>query len=416
MKDKLWHFLHKVELSAIVTLLGILLLFSGAVLVTLIAPRFVDPSWVEPTSYYQVQMYEVGDPNLYISSLAKSSKETQFVHHLRKNYTLLAFVESQSTRIVAPVDLERYITRFQDDQTKLTSELLLLRKPDRSEKFDAIDAANRLREALEKVDEKLGKVKINIEILELFRPEGNEAFSVSHTEGVFENFIDKHFVILDEKIHQNYHKDPGVIYVKNPIEYRYRMVNKSGKDEWHYDTEGIALSSLEELRALKLNFMSRKELIELGEDIYRIEGCWYCHSDQTRTLVQDTILNGSESYPAPPSSPNEYIYQRVTFPATRRIGPDLSRVAVKRPGRDWHKGHFWSPKTTSPGSIMPSFRHFFDNDPRGGEPNKMGIPSYKFEAIYQYLMTKGTRITPPTEAWWMGKDPVNTLLIIEGRK
>jgi len=132
--------------------------------------------------------------------------------------------------------------------------------------------------------------------------------------------------------------------------------------------------------------------------------------------VQDVVLNGSDSYPAPPSSANEYIYQKITFPGTRRIGPDISRTGVKRPSRDWHKGHFWSPQSASKGSIMPAFRHFFDNDPRGTGHNQMGIPNYKFEAIYQYLMTKGTRIFPPTQAWWLGKDPIQTLEIIEGRK
>lgn len=66
---------------------------------------------------------------------------------------------------------------------------------------------------------------------------------------------------------------------------------------------------------------------------------------------------------------------------------------------------------------MPSFRHFFDFDPRGTSPqHTIGVPNYKFEAIYQYLMTKGTRITAPSEGWWIGKDPVNTIEIIEGRR
>ena len=154
----------------------------------------------------------------------------------------------------------------------------------------------------------------------------------------------------------------------------------------------------------------------MGEHIFAIEGCWYCHTDQSRTLIQDSVLNGGASFAAPPSSGNEYIYQKITFPGTRRIGPDLSRVGVKRPSRDWHKGHFWQPRTPSPGSIMPSFRHFFDDDPRGQAATTVGIPNYRFEAIFQYLMTKGTRITPPTQAWWLGLDPLNTTEIIEGLK
>ena len=65
---------------------------------------------------------------------------------------------------------------------------------------------------------------------------------------------------------------------------------------------------------------------------------------------------------------------------------------------------------------MPAFQHFFDNDPRGTGKNSIGIPNYRFEAIYQYMMTKGTRITPPTQAWWLGKDPIQTKEIIQGQR
>ncbi len=209
----------------------------------------------------------------------------------------------------------------------------------------------------------------------------------------------------------------GVVYVSNPREYRVTYFKFANAEGWKYDPEnGKPVLSIEELKHHALGFRSRKELIQFGEHLYAIEGCWYCHTDQTRTLIQDVTLNGSDSYPAPPSSANEYIYQKITFAGTRRIGPDLSRVGVKRPSRDWHQSHFWSPKTASKGSIMPAMQHLFDYDPRGTGERTSRIPNYKFEALFQYLMTKGTRITPPTQAWWLGKDPVMTIEIIEGRK
>jgi cytochrome c oxidase cbb3-type subunit 2 len=211
-----------------------------------------------------------------------------------------------------------------------------------------------------------------------------------------------------------HHKSSGAVYVSNPREYRVKFYKFGSEEGWRYDPRGEPISALNELMGDKLGFVSRKDLVELGESIFAKEGCWYCHTDQTRTLVQDTILNGSESFPAPPSS-NEYIYQKVTFPGTRRIGLDISRVGVKRPSRDWHKSHFWSPKTASVGTIMPAFRHFFDDDPRGTSNNPYRVPNYKFEAVFQYLMTKGTRITPPTQSWWTGRDPIRTIDIIEGR-
>lgn len=415
--------LHGLELSAILTIVGIIILFSCSIIVTLIAPRYVDPSWTSASSPYQVQMYEISDPDLYISSTVKGGSTLQFVYHLKEDFTLLAFKETETTLIISPKNLEKFITRHEDPVLKLTSHIMLLRKPQRTDAFDAIAQADRVRSAAQTEwekkhpkwqEEKL--LKPGFEIFELYEPKGKEAFAVAPSEGALENWVDENYKILDEKVQQGFHKDPGVIYVSNPVEYRYSHFEYGGEEGWRFDPNGEAVKDVQQLKSHALGFRSRAEMIALGEHIYAIEGCWYCHTDQTRTLIQDVVANGSAAYPAPPSSANEYIYQKITFPGTRRIGPDISRVGVKRPSRDWHKGHFWSPKTASPGSIMPSFQHFFDNDPRGTSSSKMGIPNYRFEAIYQYLMTKGTRITPPTQAWWLGKDPVKTKEIIEGKR
>lgn len=352
------------ELSAILTVLGIVLLFSCAVLVTLIAPSYIDPAWTTPSSAYQAQMYERSDPHFYISS--GTHGQLQYVHHLKEGVSYLAFKESDSLKIQAPDELKQYITRADEKELKITNRLLLLKKSE------------------------VG--------YELYAPDGKEAFAMAMSDGIIQDWAQ------------------DVIYISNPVEFRVLPYFENGKMKWLNDHQGEPIQTLEELKSPPYSFTSRKELIELGEHIFAIEGCWYCHTDQTRTLIQDVVLNGSDSYPAPPSSPNEYIYQKITFPGTKRNGPDLSRVGIKRPSRDWHKAHFWSPKTASAGSIMPAFRHFFDFDPRGTSPLKPGVPNKKFEAVYQYLMTKGTRITAPNEAWWLGKDPIQTKEIIEGKK
>lgn len=376
---KIHDFFHSLDLSAIFSFLGIILLFSTAVIVTLIAPNLIDSTWTMPSSNYQVQMYEVSDPHFYISSAGTSGQNLQYVHHIKKGGPLLSFKESDQFKITAPKELEKYITKKEDKELKLTNRLLLLKK-DKNE-------------------------------FTLYEPTGEEAFALAGSDGVLQDYAEENFKLIDGDKPAH-----GVIYINNPIEFKVSFFDDNGKRAWKYNAEGELITSLKELTAAPFAFKSRKELILEGEKIYAIEGCWYCHTDQTRTLVQDLVLNGSDSYPAPPSSPNEYIYQKVTFPGTKRNGPDLSRVGIKRQSRDWHKAHFWSPKTESKGSIMPAFRHFFDFDPRGTSPLKPGVPNEKFEAIFQYLMTKGTRITPPSEAWWLGKDPIDTIEIIEGRK
>lgn len=409
---------HKVEGSALLTFIGVILLFSTAVIVTLIAPRYVDSTWTDPASPFQTQMYDVEDPNLYLSSASTRGKELQYVHHLKNDYTLLAFKESENLRIVAPPELEKFITRYKDPDLKLTSHLLMLRAPQGAMQAVAKSLNEKLQKEKQSPPDAASKEpeKIRYQMMELYDPAMQEAFSFDPSAGILQNWVDRNFKILDDVVKQPYHREYGVVYVENPIEFRISKATSGGEERWRYDPEGQPIKNVDDLKSAAMGFYSRKELISLGEHIYAIEGCWYCHTDQTRTLVQDVVLNGSDSYPAPPSSANEYIYQKITFPGTRRIGPDMSRVGVKRPSRDWHKSHFWAPKTASVGSIMPAFQHFFDNDPRGTSNTAMGIPNYRFEAIYQYLMTKGTRITPPTQAWWLGKDPIQTKLIIEGQK
>lgn len=411
---------YSIEKSAFATFCGIVALFSTAILVVLIAPRHIDPTWTQPTSSYQVQMYEIADPNIYIGSSRGAKDDLQFVYHLKDKLTLLSFQESEFIRIITNENLERYITKLNDPVLKLSSKLLLLKKPENEMIVKAEEAQKTWLTEWEENHPNWEEEKVlrpYFQVLELYQPDKNTAFSLGTPDTILSEWVDSDFIILDEEgVQPPRANDPGIIFVKNPIEYKVSFYNHSGNTSWTYNPNGEKIEDLQELTSEKFGFRSRKELIEYGEHLYNIEGCWYCHTDQTRTLIQDTVLNGSGSFPAPPSSANEYIYQNVSFPGTRRIGPDISRTGVKRPSRDWHRGHFMSPKTASIGSVMPSFHHFFDEDPRGTSPNSTGVPNFKFEAIYQYLMTKGTRITPPNQGWWLGKDPVNTKEIIEGLK
>lgn len=409
----------QIDASALLTIIAIILLFSTAIIATLIAPHYVDRSWTAPSSSYQLQMYEFQDPDTYISNVALGENDLQYVHHLKDGFSLLAFQESDYLKLVSAPELSKYITHQEEKNLKLTSRLLLLRTPGPEWKEQLASLHHSLQEKFTKQTSDIDQptAKVAYQILELYDPLKKEAFSHNPLEGVLQDWVDQNFTIVDQQSFYPHHQNKGVIYIKNPREYRIKSLQFADKEMLYYDPDGQPFESLKQLLNCNLDFHSRKDLIHYGEEIYAMEGCWYCHTDQTRTLIQDVVANGSDSYPAPPSSPNEYIYQKVTFLGTRRIGPDLSRTGIKRPSREWHMAHFWDPKIASQGSIMPSFKHFFNLDSNQTSSHaKMGSPNLRFEAIYQYLMTKGTRITPPTQAWWIGKDPVQTKEIIEGRK
>jgi cbb3-type cytochrome oxidase cytochrome c subunit len=99
--------------------------------------------------------------------------------------------------------------------------------------------------------------------------------------------------------------------------------------------------------------------LEEGKAIYIAEACWHCHSQFVRPVSREDLRFG------PVSTPDEYM-NRMNLPhlfGTRRIGPDLIRQAGKH-SNDWHVAHFYEPRDTSPYSVMPAYRWYFDADGR----------------------------------------------------
>ena len=60
------------------------------------------------------------------------------------------------------------------------------------------------------------------------------------------------------------------------------------------------------------------------------------------------------------SKAGEYVYDHPFLWGSKRTGPDLLRVGGKY-SDNWHFNHFYDPQTTSPGSIMPSYKWLIKN-------------------------------------------------------
>ncbi len=253
------HFVHKIDASAVLTVIGVILLFSTSIIVTLVAPRYVDSTWTSPSSPYQVQMYEVEDPNLYISSTSTRGTDLQYVHHLKQDFTLLAFKESENLRLVAPKELDKFVTREQDKQLKLTSRLLMLRLPEGDMQAEAENLRQELQNEWQaKHPPQRAIEKVNYQILELYDPQVKEAFSFSPSSGILQNWVDQDFVILDEGIKHPFHQDYGVVYIQNPREFRLSTVRFGGEEHWRYDPDGRPILNLDELESPAFGFFSRK--------------------------------------------------------------------------------------------------------------------------------------------------------------
>lgn len=90
-----------------------------------------------------------------------------------------------------------------------------------------------------------------------------------------------------------------------------------------------------------------------GREIYIREGCWHCHSQFVRPVAGEPFRYG------PASEAWESMFDIPQTYGTRRIGPDLSREAGRRPN-DWHLAHLYNPRSVVPLSVMPSYPQYFE--------------------------------------------------------
>ncbi len=91
-----------------------------------------------------------------------------------------------------------------------------------------------------------------------------------------------------------------------------------------------------------------------GRAIYLREGCYNCHSQQVRPILEEVKRYG------PVSKAFEYVWDRPFQWGSKRTGPDLHRIGGKYPDL-WHFRHLQDPRTTSPSSIMPNYPWLISN-------------------------------------------------------
>ena len=82
-----------------------------------------------------------------------------------------------------------------------------------------------------------------------------------------------------------------------------------------------------------------------GREIYKREGCWYCHSQVSRPQDWDH---------GPKSKSTDYYYDEYHLVGSERSGPDLANIGGKFPN-EYHIIHHQNPRSVKPGSNMPRF-------------------------------------------------------------
>ena len=100
--------------------------------------------------------------------------------------------------------------------------------------------------------------------------------------------------------------------------------------------------------------------VSLGRRVYIAEGCISCHSQYLRPNVPTDGLDWG-----PGASPRDQTEGQPPLIGNRRLGPDLSRVGLRRTP-EWNRLHLISPRSIDAGSCTPSYATLFRHgDPRG---------------------------------------------------
>ncbi|MBX2860499.1 MAG: cbb3-type cytochrome c oxidase subunit II [Vampirovibrio sp.] len=100
------------------------------------------------------------------------------------------------------------------------------------------------------------------------------------------------------------------------------------------------------------NYEQEDPAVLRGRNVYRREGCFYCHTQFVRYQDRET----GEMVAA-----GDYVHETPHVLGTERTGPDLSNIGGKYPD-SWHWAHHVNPRAVKPGSIMPSFSYLSHDD------------------------------------------------------
>jgi cytochrome c oxidase cbb3-type subunit 2 len=120
---------------------------------------------------------------------------------------------------------------------------------------------------------------------------------------------------------------------------------------------------------------SRADAVLRGREIYRSEGCHYCHTQQVRRDTRVPETADGAAYPlaqdaryGPASRAEDYAADEPPLLGTARIGPDLMNVGERIPDEAWHLLHLYDPRGLVPDSAMPRFHWLF----RGKDDHESG--------------------------------------------
>ncbi len=147
----------------------------------------------------------------------------------------------------------------------------------------------------------------------------------------------------------------------------------------------------------------RPGMARQGEQVYRANGCFYCHTEQVRPKgFGSDVERGWGGRPGVVQSvAQDYLYDRPVMLGSQRIGPDLANIGRRQTNELALLMHIYNPQLTMPKSVMPSYKFLFETRKLGAgrsasadalpvanaAPDEEVVPTDDAHALAAYLLS-----------------------------
>jgi cytochrome c oxidase cbb3-type subunit 2 len=147
----------------------------------------------------------------------------------------------------------------------------------------------------------------------------------------------------------------------------------------------------------------RPGMARQGEQVYRANGCFYCHTEQVRPKgFGSDVERGWGGRPGMVQSvAQDYLYDRPVMLGSQRVGPDLANIGRRQTNELALLIHIYNPQLTMPKSVMPPYKFLFETRKlRAGEsssadalpvgntaPDEEVVPTDDARALAAYLLS-----------------------------
>jgi cytochrome c oxidase cbb3-type subunit 2 len=107
-----------------------------------------------------------------------------------------------------------------------------------------------------------------------------------------------------------------------------------------------------------------------GAEVYRANGCYYCHTQLVRARGEGSDLD--RGWGPRRTVARDYLRDRPVMLGQARYGPDLANLGGRETNAQRMYLKLYNPRIVLPGSTMPRFPYLFDEKRRG--PGKLPDP------------------------------------------